>query len=548
MRTARISAWPSRVAAPRSPAALQHARRRAAEIHHHRHRRRHRRLLRGRRRDLPARQQGPRQARHPLLGGVHRRLGVQRQHDQGRRARHGLLAVRRAVQRRQGPGPVQGRRRLADQRAVFSVHPEPFTVLARKEANVKSFADFKGKRFNVGNPGSGTRASMEELLAAMGWKLGDFSLASELKADEHGPALCDGKIDGFFYGVGHPSANIQDPTTSCGAKLVSLTGPAVDKLVADKPYYAKATIPGGLYPNNPKPTTTYGVLATVVSSSQGPGRNGLPGRQGGVRQLRGVQEAAPGARQPQAGEHDQGRQLGAAARRRGALLPREGLDQVSARSGPRSSAGPATGRRAPGAEATSPPFVWKASAGNGHGDRHRESTRGAAGAGRQGGHRRAEAGGRHGQGDLHRGARVGAVPVLVRVAAAVHLRHRHPERHRGALAAPRLRAVPRVHRVARVRLLAPRPRARRRLGVRAGRRLRRRLSAALLSRARDAPRTADDDGHRRRGDRDRAAARSHAPLGRLADGRARGAVHRLHAWAGRTCPRCCRTRARRSRA
>ena len=95
---------------------------------------------------------------------------------------------------------------------------------------------------------------MEELLAAMGWKLGDFSLASELKADEHGPALCDGKIDGFFYGVGHPCANIQDPTTTCGAKLVSLTGPAVDKLVADKPYYAKATIPGGLYPDNPEPT------------------------------------------------------------------------------------------------------------------------------------------------------------------------------------------------------------------------------------------------------------------------------------------------------
>ena len=157
-----------------------------------------------------------------------------------------------------------------DQRAVFSVHPEPFTAVARKEANVKNFTDFKGKRFNVGNPGSGTRASMEELLGAMGWKLSDFSLASELKADEHGPALCDGKIDGFFYGVGHPSANIQDPTTSCGAKLVSITGPAVDKLIADKPYYAKAVIPGGLYPNNPDPTTTYGVLATVVASTKAP--------------------------------------------------------------------------------------------------------------------------------------------------------------------------------------------------------------------------------------------------------------------------------------
>jgi hypothetical protein len=157
-----------------------------------------------------------------------------------------------------------------DERAVFSVHPEPFTVVARKEAGVKTFTDFKGKRFNVGNPGSGTRASMEELLAAMSWKLGDFSLASELKADEHGPALCDGKIDGFFYAVGHPSANIQDPTTSCGAKLVSLTGPVVDKLVAEKPFYGKVTIPGGMYPNNPNPTTTYGVQATIVSSAKVP--------------------------------------------------------------------------------------------------------------------------------------------------------------------------------------------------------------------------------------------------------------------------------------
>jgi uncharacterized protein len=169
-----------------------------------------------------------------------------------------------------GIGDFKAGGAYADLRAVMSVHPEPLTVVGRKEVNATRFEDFKGKRFNVGNPGSGTRASMDELLGALGWKITDFSLASELKADEHGPALCDGKIDGFFYGVGHPSANIQDPTTTCGAKLVSITGPAVDKLVASKPYYAKATIPGSLYPNNPQPTETYGVLATVVASAKTP--------------------------------------------------------------------------------------------------------------------------------------------------------------------------------------------------------------------------------------------------------------------------------------
>ena len=159
---------------------------------------------------------------------------------------------------------------FSDLRSVFSLHPEPFTVVARAEANVKSFDDLKGKRVNVGNPGSGTRASMEQLLAAKGWKMGDFSLASELKADEHGAALCDNKIDAFFYGVGHPSANIQDPVTTCGAKLVNITGPAIDKLVADNSYYAKATIPAGLYKGNDQATQTYGVLATFVTSAKAP--------------------------------------------------------------------------------------------------------------------------------------------------------------------------------------------------------------------------------------------------------------------------------------
>jgi TRAP transporter TAXI family solute receptor len=159
---------------------------------------------------------------------------------------------------------------FADMRSVFSVHPEPFTLVARKEANVSNFTDFKGKRLNVGNPGSGTRAAVDDLLAATNMKLSDFSLASELKADEQGAALCDNKIDGFIFGVGHPSANIQDPTTACGAKLVPITGPAIDALVKKHSYLAYATIPGGMYSNNPQPTKTYGVLATMITSAKVP--------------------------------------------------------------------------------------------------------------------------------------------------------------------------------------------------------------------------------------------------------------------------------------
>jgi uncharacterized protein len=169
-----------------------------------------------------------------------------------------------------GSSTFQQAGKYGELRAVFSLHPEPFTILSRREANINNLNDLKGKRVNVGNPGSGTRASMEELLRELGWSLRDFGLATELRADEHGPALCDNRIDAFYYGVGHPSANIQDPITTCGARLVPIQGPAIDKLVAERPYYAKVNIPGGLYAGHPNPTPTYGVLATFVTSTRVP--------------------------------------------------------------------------------------------------------------------------------------------------------------------------------------------------------------------------------------------------------------------------------------
>ena len=157
-----------------------------------------------------------------------------------------------------------------DLRAVFSVHPEPFTVVARADSGIKTFDDLKGKRVNIGNPGSGQRGTMEVLMAAKGWKKSDFTLASELKAAEQSKALCDNKIDAMVYTVGHPSGSIKEATTSCDTVLVNVTGPAVDKLVSENDYYRTATIPGGMYRGNPNDTQTFGVGATFVSSTNVP--------------------------------------------------------------------------------------------------------------------------------------------------------------------------------------------------------------------------------------------------------------------------------------
>ena len=156
-----------------------------------------------------------------------------------------------------------------DLRAVFSVHPEPVTVIASDSSGIKTLTDAKGKRLNIGNPGSGTRGTWEVIEKALGWKRSDLALAGEMKSAETGAAVCDGKLDAYFWLVGHPSALTKESLASCAAHLVNVEGPAIDKLVADNPYYRKATIPAGMY-NNKEDIRTFGVGATFVTSADVP--------------------------------------------------------------------------------------------------------------------------------------------------------------------------------------------------------------------------------------------------------------------------------------
>ncbi len=157
-----------------------------------------------------------------------------------------------------------------DLRAVFSIHPEPFTVVARADAGIKTFDDLKGKRMNIGNPGSGQRGTIEVLMKEMGWTQDDFGQVSELKAAEQSKALCDNKIDAMVYTVGHPSGSIQEATTACDSVLVTVDNAATKSLIEKNDYYRTATIPGGMYRGNDGDVKTFGVGATFVSSTEVP--------------------------------------------------------------------------------------------------------------------------------------------------------------------------------------------------------------------------------------------------------------------------------------
>lgn len=157
-----------------------------------------------------------------------------------------------------------------DLRAVFSVHPEPYQLIAAKDSGIRSWKDLKGKKFNMGNPGSGQRATTELLMERYKTPKSYFGLVTEMTSTEHSKALCDGKIDAYGYVVGIPNSGVAVATEGCGAYIVELNTDVERGLIKQFPFYGPVEIPKGAYSSVTQPVTTFGGYATIVSSAKVP--------------------------------------------------------------------------------------------------------------------------------------------------------------------------------------------------------------------------------------------------------------------------------------
>jgi TRAP transporter TAXI family solute receptor len=156
----------------------------------------------------------------------------------------------------------------SDLRSVFAIHPESITLIAAGESGIGEVADLRGKRVNLGNPGSGQLQNSKDVLAAAGIAEGEIS-AEYVKAVEAPGLLQDERLDGFFYTVGHPNGNIKEATSGrIKVRIVPIKGPEIDKMLKEFPYYAASLIPCEFYPYalNTEDVETIGVKATLVTS------------------------------------------------------------------------------------------------------------------------------------------------------------------------------------------------------------------------------------------------------------------------------------------
>lgn len=156
-----------------------------------------------------------------------------------------------------------------DLRAVFSIHSELVTLVAATDAKIDTLSDLKGKRVNIGNPGSGQRQNAIDALTTLSIDIKKDLFAEGVKASEAPGLLQDNRIDAFFYTVGHPSGAFKEATAGARkVKFVPITG--IDDLIKKSPYYAKSYIPISHYPNsaNKEDVNTFGVKATLITSAK----------------------------------------------------------------------------------------------------------------------------------------------------------------------------------------------------------------------------------------------------------------------------------------
>ncbi len=155
-----------------------------------------------------------------------------------------------------------------EMRVLFGLYLESFTVVARDDARIRGFDDLKGKRLGIGYPGAANRNTLETVLREYGWSYKAFAATPDVDMAKIIATLCDNRIDAYFYMTGHPNSLTRRAVATCNVHVVPIQGPKFDRFVKSHPFYHMNTIPGGTYESNPEPIPTFGVRASLVTSTR----------------------------------------------------------------------------------------------------------------------------------------------------------------------------------------------------------------------------------------------------------------------------------------
>ena len=146
---------------------------------------------------------------------------------------------------------------FAPLRRMFPVTTATFQCVVLAESGIKSFADMKGKKFNVNVPATATHAVNMNLIAAFNMAASDFNIF-EIATSGSYDALSNGIVDMTCNGQPMPSSSILQVAASKPVDVI----PIPDEVLArmNDAYFGtmlRVTIPAGTYAGQDDEVTTF---------------------------------------------------------------------------------------------------------------------------------------------------------------------------------------------------------------------------------------------------------------------------------------------------
>lgn len=141
-------------------------------------------------------------------------------------------------------------------RALAFLYGAPAQLVVRRDSDIHTVLDLRGKVVAVGNPGSGAAMSAERFFRHLDlWKHIDHRSLGYSEAAED---FAEGRVDGFWVLVGAPNAAVIEASTRTPIKLLDLHDAAtVTGFYQLYPFYTQTLIPSETYVGQDKPVHTF---------------------------------------------------------------------------------------------------------------------------------------------------------------------------------------------------------------------------------------------------------------------------------------------------
>jgi len=150
-------------------------------------------------------------------------------------------------------------------RAVFALEADPIALIVNAASDIASFDDLQDRTVSFGYARSLQHRIMNDFLEAKGWSDDNFKEVRRMSDTKQIGALCDQNVEAILLLMSSLNDYLRNVDEACQLRMIPITGPEVEKIIQEKPYYRTGVIPREMYLDSVDDVQSFGLGATFVA-------------------------------------------------------------------------------------------------------------------------------------------------------------------------------------------------------------------------------------------------------------------------------------------